>query len=130
MQKVSKILLKVAGWAMLALAVYLLITNGIAIIDAMKAFARSGSEEQAGNNFVYLVSLILGSILGIVFRAIAGPKGIRLKKSSFVWGIILVVFQVLGLIFKINGTWYILVIDVFYFVAACLVKFSPKSEAK
>ena len=129
MEKVSKILLKVAGWLMLALGVYMLIMNGLYVIDKFDSFINAPSGEAAGNIFANLVGFIIGSILGVIFRLIAGPKGIRLRKSTFAWGIVLVAFQVLGLLMKTGLTWYVFLIDVFYLVAACLYKFTPKSSS-
>ena len=129
MEKVSKILLKVAGWLMLALGVYMLVMNGLAVFDMFKKFVNAPSGEAAGNQFAYLVGFIFGSILGVIFRLIAGPKGIRLRKSTFAWGIVLVAFQVIGLVMNSAITWYVFLIDVFYLVAACLYKFTPKSSS-
>ena len=130
MKKVGQILLLISGIALIALGLWSLITALIGLVGVVGG-AASGGDEGTALLITGVVLLIVGG-LSFLFSLLAGVAGIKAFtkgdekaiRKAFIWGIIILVLNIAGLIgasFSISLV-LSLVVDVAYIVGAFMAK--------
>jgi len=133
MKQVGKILLLVAGIALLAIGVWSLITALLGLIAAVGGLASNKDE-----GVVLLVAGIIVfvvSVLCLLFYLFAGIRGIKTftkgdeknVRKAFIWAIIILVLNVFSLVYTKTfaaNTIAALVVDAAYVTGAFMVKLS------
>ena len=132
MKKAGKILLLIAGIALIVVGVWSLIGAIIGLVGVIGG-AASGGEEGAALLVAGIVAMVVSGLL-FAFYLLSGLAGIKVftkgdqkyVNRAFIWAIVILALNVIGLIFggfslsSIAG----LVVDVLYIVGAFMVKLS------
>ena len=130
MKKAGKILLLIGGIALIAIGVWSLIGAIIGLLGVIGG-ASAGGEEGAALLIAGIVAMVISGLL-FVFYLLSGLAGIKVFTKgepkyinrAFIWAIVILVLNVLGLIFGgfSLSTIFGLVVDVIYIVGAFMAK--------
>lgn len=133
--KIAKICLRVAGWLLLVLSIWALVSTVYYAFEAITTAIKQGTNgdgQAAATNLAKAIGFLLGGVIGFIIMLICSLKAIKVKKGAFAWAIVLLVFIVLNAVAGNGlGEWYQVAVRILYIVAAFVVRFTgPKKVAK